>query len=130
MEMRTFTKKEKKELFKRIGEYLGQKIKMLKVDGTDYTDMCRELNTDNSKLTHLHQKGILSEPLLISFIGSGMAKIDEISDGVAATGKEKQFLEDNYRLYENKAYQKLINKIKKKGVSDATIIRQLEKLLD
>lgn len=129
MEMKTFTTQDRRRLFKKIAAYLRDKIIYLnEVERISYSDMCNELNVYNSRLSNLKEKGVLSEPLLIAFIRSGMATIDELTDKVDATEKEKIFL-DEYSVFESRSLQKTLLKLRRQGMDEKDINSILEKFL-
>ena len=129
MNMKIFTTKDKKVLFKKLAEYLGKFVTKLKEeDGITYSDICKELDEHNARITNLRKKGILSEPLFRAFIRSGMTSIDKINDDVKLDEKEKNFL-DGYRILENKAIQKTLIELRKSGVDENKINDVLKSLL-
>ena len=131
LETNDFLKFEKKKLFKKLTEYIGNKIEST----TDYDkiEIAQHIGISTSRFSEWknydHYKQIMSENNLIRCIVGGIVTVNELIEKCAETEKEREYL-TALKIHENKGLQKAIAEAEENGIDVEKILQILNKIKD
>ena len=122
-------KAQKKEFFKKVGEYVSKKLTFLMdVEGWENQELSEKCGIPQNRLSELkNKKRAVTELWLKALIGGGIMTVGEIKSNINPTEGEAKLL-DGMEFYENKPLLRAISSAIAKGVDPEDIIKTVGKM--
>lgn len=100
------TYRQKKTLFKKIGEPIARRLELLKNSGQlQYKEIAIRANIPQSRISEILKYENITEPILIGFLRGGIVNVNELIESIKEkdlTEQEKNFLE-SFAIHEDGA---------------------------
>lgn len=121
--MKTFTRKQKKELMDKLLIYLSKKLTGLKESGELlHGETAAKCGLHLTRVCEIAGGKYLSEKGLVGLVSGGIVDIKELIEKCRLSTDEAKYINENFAIYEDQDMVKLINFAKERGLNPKKIL--------